>query len=31
MNKTPGPKTHNQIPETKPIPTIHDTPVITAT
>ena len=31
MDKTPGPKTHNQIPETTPIPTIHDTPIITAT
>ena len=31
MDKTPRPKTHNQIPETTPIPTIHDTPIITAT
>ena len=31
MDKTPGPKTHQQIPETSPIPTIHDTPIITAT
>ena len=31
MEKTPGTKTHHQIPETTPIPTINDTPIITAT
>ena len=30
MDKTPTPKTDQQIPETTPIPTIHDTPNITA-
>ena len=31
IDRTPGPKTHDQIPETTPIPAIHVTPIITAT